>query len=105
MTDRASQLANDIIAVRDELYFLRERLNTAAARLGVLSVEAENMIDALHEEAENMIDALHDSIRRPMGVVQESAEQFVGGEELANAESRRGSHNETDSGGPTVGSF
>tara|TARA_B100001123_G_scaffold277138_1_gene308252 strand:- start:31 stop:315 length:285 start_codon:yes stop_codon:yes gene_type:complete len=94
MTDRASQLANDIIAVRDELYFLRERLNTAAARLGVLSVEAENMIDALH-----------DSIRRPMGVVQESAEQFVGGEELANAESRRGSHNETDSGGPTVGSF
>lgn len=36
-----------------------------------------------------LLDALHDAIRRPMGVIPSSAEQFVTDEGLKEAEARR----------------
>lgn len=41
------------------------------------------------QENDEILTALHDAIRRPLGIVPESAIPFVSGEELDAAESRR----------------
>ena len=40
-------------------------------------------------ERDRMLIAIHDAIRRPMGVIPASADEFVSDAELAAAEARR----------------
>lgn len=51
----------------------------------------ETAMPFLETEAKykKLLDALHDAIRRPMGVIPSSAEQFVTDEGLKEAEARR----------------
>jgi hypothetical protein len=46
-------------------------------------------VEVLYTVVPQLLDALHDAIRRPMGVVPESAEPFVTDKELEAAEARR----------------
>ena len=51
--------------------------------------DLEAKIERLKAQTDNLIIALHDAIRRPMGVVPRSAEEFYDAEKADKAELRR----------------
>lgn len=57
--------------------------------LPVPETDDEAMVERLIADMEDLRLALADAIRRPMGVIPESAARFVTAEDLAEAEERR----------------
>jgi len=101
MTDHAKQLRQLNVELDDEfqcrcseVYLGRGRHSSECQAYMQPSTRdtiaaAADYIEAQQAEIDRLREALHDAIRRPMGVVPASAEQFYSAAEADAAEARR----------------